>query len=199
MSSQSINPWRRARASDWCILRTSAPRTLTLAASLAAAGIEVWTPKRIDRRRLPRGSKGHKEVEAAIMPTFVFARATELARLQAIRADPISPHPAFSIFHHLDRIPFIAEREVAALRAEEERAQRAALKRQRHTFAPGTRVQVPDGAFAGLGGQVVDGGNGKFALVCFGGAFEVQIATFLLRTDEVQGAPTLSPLKGVAA
>lgn len=120
------------------------------------------------------------------MPTFVFARATELATLQVIRADPMSSHPAFSIFRHLDRIPFIAEQEVAALRAEEERAQRAALKRHRHTFAPGARVQVPDGAFAGLSGQVIDGGDGRSALVCFGGAFEVKVATFLLRTEEVQ-------------
>lgn len=202
MSDQPITMGTRARASDWCILRTSGPRTLGLAASLASAGFEVWTPRRVERRRLPRGRKGHKEVEAAIMPTFVFARASQLTELQAIRADPSNPHPAFSLFKHLGRIPLIAEREVAALRAEEEKARLAVLKRQRHTFAPGTRVHVPEGSFAGLSGDVVDGGNGKFALVCFGGSFQVQIATFLLRTDEVQGGPSPGPeetISGIAA
>lgn len=196
MSVQPIKSPRRARASDWCILRMSGPRTLAVADSLAEAGLEVWTPRRIDRRRLPRGKKGHREVEVALMPTFAFARVAHLADLQAIRADPKSPHPAFSIFKHLNGFPSVADREINALRAEE---QRARVKKDRHTFAPGTRVQVPEGAFAGLSGQVVESGNGKFTLVCYGGAFEVQIATFLLRTEEVHEAPQSSPLKGMAA
>lgn len=196
MSVQPIKSPRRVRASDWCIIRMSGARTLAVADSLADAGLEVWTPRRIDRRRLPRGKKGHKEVEVALMPTFAFARATHLRELQAIRADPKTPHPAFSIFKHLNSFPAIGDREINTLRSAE---QKARSKKDRHTFAPGTRVQVPEGAFTGLSGQVVDGGRGKFTLVCFGGSFEVQIATFLLRTDEVQDAAHSGSATGLAA
>jgi transcription antitermination factor NusG len=176
---------RSARASDWCILRTSPGRTLALAKSLSAAGLDVWTPTQTHDRRRPR-SKETVEIEAPIMPTFVFARASLVPELMRLRSLEVSPHPGFSIFQHMGRTPLIADREIANLRVVEEIAVRARLKKShRYVFPAGQKVSVAEGNFVGLEG-VVEGGDGKFALVCFGGAMQFKIATFLLRTDEVQ-------------
>ena len=48
---------------------------------------------------------------------------------------------------------------------------------------PSACVHVREGSFTGLTG-VVKGGDGKFALICFGGSLQVKIATFLLRAEE---------------
>jgi len=175
----------------WCILRTSPGRTLNLAKSLAAAGLDVWTPIAEQSRRVPR-SKQRREVEMPIMPTFVFARADHIAELTTILSLPINPHPAFSIFRHAGRIPLIADREIAGARAEEDRGKRTKLKAHRHLFATGSTVKVAEGVGAGLSG-IVEQSDGKFALVCFGGRMAMKIATFLLRTDEVHDAPLPGP------
>ncbi|WP_242140853.1 hypothetical protein [Sphingomonas sp. TREG-RG-20F-R18-01] len=187
---------RRPRASDWCILRTSPGRTLQLAASLVAAGLDVWSPAQTYDRRKPR-SKATVEITAAIMPTFVFARAGLLPELMRIHALPVSPHPPFSIFRHLGGTVLLFDREIANLREAEELRQRARLKvkdlRQRaelrrshrHVFPTGQKVNLQEGSFVGLEG-VVQGGDGKFALVCFGGAQAFKIATFLLRTEDIE-------------
>jgi transcription antitermination factor NusG len=176
---------RRARASDWCILRTSPGRTLSLAKSLSNVGLDVWTPTQTHDRRRPR-SKETVQIEAPIMPTFVFARASLVPELMRLRMLEVSPHPGFSLFQHMGRTPLIADREIANLRVIEELAARARLKKShRYVFPAGEKVRVAEGNFVGLEG-VVEGGDGKFALVCFGGAMQFKIATFLLRTDEVQ-------------
>jgi hypothetical protein len=182
------------KAADWCILRTSGARTLALAKSLAGAGFETWTPMHVLRRQRPR-SKVTIEVDLAIMPTFVFVRANRLADLSAVIAQPVSPHPQFSIFRHFGRYPLIAESEVAGMRKEEERHRLTQLKTKRHVFPKGETVRVTEGPAAGLSGVVQDG-DGKFALVAFGGRFRLKIATFLLRTDGVHEAPAHT---GIAA
>lgn len=179
----------------WCILRTAGPRTLLLADSLAAAGLDVWTPAQVIKVRRPR-SKITRERVSPIMPTFVFARAKHLGELQRLRNLPISPHPGFSIFSHAGTVPIIGDREIASLRALEaaeaakrqaglDREQRKGLKKQRYVFPIGDRVHVQEGSFTGLTG-IVQGGDGRFALICFGGALQVKIATFLLRGDACQ-------------
>lgn len=174
------------RSADWCILRTSGPRTLKLAASLAEAGFDVWTPAQIVRRRALLG-KNRREEPAPIMPTFVFARAAHLGDLtRAAKAIP-SPHPAFSIFHYRDSVPLIADNALAHLRAVEDRAKHETLKRQRHAFAIGQGVTVSQGPATGMTG-VVRRSDGKFALVAFGGV-ELKIASFLLASDGVPGSP----------
>ncbi len=138
----------------------------------------------VQSRRRPR-SKATIEIEAPIMPTFVFARAGLLPALAAIMELPISPHPPFSIFRHLGRIPLLADREIANLRVVEETAQRARLKKShRYVFPVGQRVNVAEGNFTGLEG-VVEGGDGRYALICFGGSMQFKIATFLLRSDDI--------------
>ncbi len=178
---------RRPRASDWCMLRTSPGRTLALAQSLLAAGLDAWTPSEIHSRRRPR-SKATIEIEAPIMPTFVFARAAVIPELVRIQAMPISPHPPFSIFRHLGEIPLLHDHEILNLRAVAELAQRKRLKKShRYVFPVGEQVKVAEGNFTGLEG-IVEGGDGKYALVCFGGSMQFKIATFLLRSDDIDGA-----------
>lgn len=174
------------RADAWCILRTSGGRTLPLARSLQAAGIEAWTPIDIQRRRKPRGSKGHYERETAITPTFVFVRAGELDDIRSILRDPARDHPPFSIFQFHGRIPLIAESEIGSLRAAEDRARLRRLRSERKVIAAGTHVRLTKGGFAGMSG-VVEEGNGKFAVVAFGGTWRVKIATFLLNEGGLEG------------
>lgn len=166
----------------WCILRTAGQRTVPLAASLAAAGFEAWTPQQTQSRRLPRGSKAKVERIVSMMPTFVFVRADTLPDLVDIMALPVSPHPPFSIFRWNGRIPLIGDSEIEGLRTEE---RKVIPKAKQRVFTPGEKVHLPEGAaFGGLTG-VVEGRDGKHTLVCFGGATSFKIATFLLQPGDV--------------
>ncbi len=169
---------------DWCILRTAGQRTLAVAASLAAAGFDVWTPAQTAIRRKGR-ARERVEYQAAVMPTFVFVRADRVADLLTIIALPVSPHPQFSLFRYMGRVPLIGDAEIAGARQVEERSKRAALMGQRKAFVAGDRVRVSDGPGAGLCGSVVKDGDGKFVMVAFGGAM-LKIGAWLLGADEVQ-------------
>jgi hypothetical protein len=140
----------------WCILRTSGSRTLALADSLTKAGFEAWSPRKTLRRAKAGvkwradGTRPMVELDAAILPTFVFARARDLQTLARVACADITPHPAFSIFRHGGRYPEIAdssvrglqdaERDAAAVieairaaetREEAERIRKAAMKTER--------------------------------------------------------------------
>lgn len=181
-------------ADGWCILRCAGPRTLKVAASLAAGGLDVWTPSETREQRRGR-ARERVECEVPIMPTFVFARAIAVGQLVDILSSPLNPHPPFSIFRFQGRIPVVADRDIAGLRQAEERGRVRRLRSERRVIPVGTNIRMTEGGFAGISG-VVEAGNGKFALVAFGGSFRVKIATFLLRTDEVQHQLTR---EGVAA
>lgn len=178
-------------ALKWCILRTSPGRTLPLFRSLVEAGMDAWTPVEVLKRRRPR-SKITLEIDAPILPTFVFAPASHLQDLMRLAAAPTGPHPAFSVFRHLDRVPLIEAGQIEGIRAEEQRGRRKAQQAQRRTFAPGQGVSVPEGPFAGMSG-IVQEGDGKFALVAFGD-FKVKIATFLLEAEALEQT---QPIPGV--
>lgn len=176
----------------WCILRTSGPRTLPVAKSLAAAGFEVWTPVETNDRRRPR-SKVRIEFDAPIMPTFVFARADRLRDLEEAAVAPTNEHPPFSVFRWAGKIPLVSDAQIASLRAAEDRAtarteaahRRDRLQADRKFFNPGEQVKVTEGSFSGLSGMVEDG-DGKFTFVAFGGSMRVKIASFLLASDQVE-------------
>ncbi|WP_242186548.1 hypothetical protein [Sphingomonas sp. CARO-RG-8B-R24-01] len=119
-----------------------------------------------------------------MMPSFVFARGNALPELADVLALPVSPHPPFSIFRYNGRIPLIADREVERLRTAE---RKVVPKAKQRVFSPGTRVHIPEGAFAGLSG-IVEDGNGKSTMVCFGGNVSFNIATFLLQPDGISTA-----------
>lgn len=185
-----------AAGTAWCILRTAGPRTLPLTKSLADAGFEVWTPQRIHRRRRPR-SKKIVEREVAIMPTFVFVRKHHAVDLLGILASPVNPHPAFSIFRHPQngRLIDVADCEIDGLRAEDERWAKAERKSRRRRFEAGSSVKVTDGPAQGLEG-IVEESDGRYALVCFGGAVRFKVGTWLLGDEQVENA---KPSMGIAA
>lgn len=112
----------------WCILRTSGPRTLALADSLTKAGFEAWSPRKTLRRakagvkRRADGTRPMVEVDAAILPTFVFARARDVQTLAQVACADITPHPPFSIFRHGGRYPEIADGSVRGLQEAEREA-----------------------------------------------------------------------------
>ena len=196
----------------WCILSTSSGRTLPLARSLSEAGLEVWTPTRTirrpapgQRRRLHMGQRRKMiEVDVAILPGFVFARATHLDDLAGLSHDPASRHPAFTVFQIGGRVPMVSDASVAGLREEEaraaafaqslrdadtreearrrraefmrtEKARRAALRRERREFSIGQMVQIEEmPSMAGMIGRVASS-NGTSAMIDFGGPFAVKV------------------------
>jgi hypothetical protein len=208
----------------WCILSTSGGRTLPLARSLADAGLEVWAPKRTirrpapgQRRRLVMGQRRKMiEVDVAILPGFVFARAVHLDDLAAIAHDPAIRHPAFTVFQLGGRVPMVSDASVAGLREEEaraaeliqsvreadtreearraraeqmktERARRAALRRERRDFAIGTKVEITEmPSMAGMVGRVVSS-NGTTATINFGGAFPMQVEAWRVIPSALSG------------
>ena len=186
MMHQPITP----PSSRWCILRTSGGQTLKLANWLCDAGYEAWTPRRTFKRPKPGkcemidGRKPTVEIEAPILPTFVFVRAGHLERLAALSIDPVGRHPSFSIFTRAGHAPEIADREIVGLqqaeaeatalierlRAVEDREERRriraeaatnerermkVLRSERRHFNVGEAVTI-DGAkaFAGMVGEV---------------------------------------------
>lgn len=179
----------RVGAGMWCVLRTSGGRTLALAKSLADAGLEAWTPSTKQERRRPR-SKASMEIDAPILPTFVFARASHLPDLLAAASSPVNPHPAFSVFRYCGKFPLIGDVEIAGLRGEEERGRVRRLRSTRRTFDRDASVRVPDGPFAGMSGVVRDC-DGKYAMVSFNGGWQVKIATFLLEADTIEQTVTV--------
>ena len=160
---------------------------MPLVASLEAAGFDVWSPMQmLTRRRGP--ARARVEYAAPIMPTFVFARADRRHDLAQISAQPFSDHPGFSVFRYLGAIPTIADAEIAEARRIEERGKRAAKMGQRKAFTIGQPVKVTEGPGAGLSGEVVRDGNGKFVLVAFAG-INMKIESWLLGTDGVHDTP----------
>lgn len=136
----------RERVSRWFILRTSGGQTLALAASLCAAGFDVWTPARTLRRYMPARTPSGKrliETDVPILPTFVFARETVLEALAAATTQEPSPYPAFSVFRHGGRVPIVADVEIAGLRAEEAR-EAATIKamREAESHAEAERIRI---------------------------------------------------------
>jgi len=190
---------RDSGAEGWCILRTSPARTLPLAASLVAAGVEAWSPTQMVTRRMGR-KRERVEQAAPVTATFVFARVHHLADLLALAKSPTSPHPAFSVFRHRDRIPVVDNRSLNPLRAIEERERTRKMKATREAIPCGTRLRMEEGAFAGMTG-VVEGGNEKEAMVNFGAGFVVKIATWIVRTDRVHTVEKAGPervISGIA-
>jgi hypothetical protein len=184
---------------SWCILRTKPGSTLKLAASLAEDEFEVWTPVEVKRNRRPRRNPKPDPEPCAIMPTYVFADAGRLVDLLELAEMPVKPrrgkgrrlpaHDDFSVFHFHDRIPIVADVDLIHLRSEERDAasrhnralRRVMAKGKGEPLDCGSVVRIPQGAFAGMSGQVVES-DGKFTLVCFGRT-EVKISTFILRAD----------------
>ena len=181
----------------WCILRTAGRDTLRLVDQLGTIGIEAWTPRAVIKEQpvlLPkyRGSKAMRHVKVRdrvvpITPSFVFARAEELVRLAELSHRP-GRMGAFTLFRYSGAIPLLGDAALGPLRAAETRA---APKRRRRAFKSGQHVRVNGGNFGGLPGTVVRC-NGVKTKVCLGAGWRVDIASWHLIEDEVDGA-TVQP------
>lgn len=209
-----------ASVSRWCVLRTAGPKTVRLAQSLQAAGFAAWTPT--GKVRYPALKTRPAVIrDVAIMPTFVFAQerhVVELLHLADRRAE--ERHPlTFSLLRVANRVPLIRERDIQALRAEEEQAiaahtaaldaearakqrkeraeamrtqaaRRKALRSQPLSLGVGSWIEV-DGmpALAGLTGQIVKAKNNA-AMICFGGSLVMEIDAWRLLPIGVGGGST---------
>jgi transcription antitermination factor NusG len=164
---------------NWCILRTSGRKTILLADSLKRHGVEAWTPREIRKQRLPR-SRAVEERTIAIMPTFVFARASHLGYLANETQNYKSPHPQFSVQLYQNRFPLIADGELRALRD----AERKTIPLEKVSgYNPGDIVRIGQGGFAGLSG-IVQTSDGKHTMIAFSGSkLAVKISTLLLREE----------------
>ncbi|ONF97313.1 hypothetical protein [Sphingomonas jeddahensis] len=89
----------------------------------------------------------------------------------------------------------IGYREIAALRAKEEKErERIALaerKAKQPRFDKGQGVRCDEPSFTGLVGHVVEMREGK-AVVSFGGPFTFNIASWLLQPDQLSDVPVLA-------
>lgn len=169
----------QAISDHWIILRTSGRHTLRLVDKLGAQGFHAWTPTMTQRRR------GQPTDESeAMLPSFAFARANHLHALLSVRGS--AKLPAFSIFHHFDRIPLIHDGELRGLRLEERRAKRMTAPRIK--FRPGMRVRLTEGAYAGMEGRIVRE-RGKDLVVDLG-IREVKISTFILGEENIINGAT---------
>jgi hypothetical protein len=176
---------------SWVILRMASADTLRVFNSLRDGGLEVWTPVEPRFGRMPR-TRAKYDKDFAIMPSYVFGHVRHLDELLRLAMTPNREHPAFSVFHHKGGIPLVADNQLDALRYEEgrltgifERLKRRGMKGP--TIETGTEVHMTDGPFQGLTG-VVEGQNGQYTLVSFGGFHKpIQIASLLLAEDGVCG------------
>jgi transcription antitermination factor NusG len=167
---------------DWCILRTNSSRTLSLATSLTAAGIEAWTPIRVELRRVPR-RKARQEKITALIPRYVFARAAYLPSL----LETYHAHPTFSLFWDEHGPALVSDEQLEPLRTEESRSR---PKQRARTYERGEKVCITEGSFAGMKGIVEKDGDHRFTSVSFTRSRPVKIGTYLLRPDCISSPPT---------
>lgn len=141
----------------------------------------MWTPVKTVTKRLPR-SKDRREITVPIMPSYVFARASQILALFAEASNPATDHPKFQIARWAGKVPTISDRSLDALRVAERRA--IPPKAGRH-YKEGAAVRVADGAWAGLTG-VVKAGRGRYTWVDIPGFSQpIRFASMLL-LEEVQ-------------
>ncbi len=197
----------------WCILRTSARQTLDLAASLADAGYDVWTPVEI-RERLAGRKRELVEQRIAIVPGYVFARMDDLTGLLSLSRSPTlnylawdaekgrmvgKGHPHFSVFHLHGRCRPQHDKSLAPLRAIEESLQKAAARRKEQAkhkgpipqFRVGQLVRVDGGGFEGLTMTVAKANDGKqVTLIHPDWVWTVEISAWKLRDIQaIQAEP----------
>lgn len=176
---------------EWCIIRTSPGRTIPVATSLKEAGIKAWTPKVTIVSRAGR-TRQRIQREVPVIEGIVFADSEHLSELIAIVRKPgtiyrawcserqcmvAHEHPPFSVFRYQGSYPTVRDRDLDPLRF----AERAAAKSARPTSIElGRAVRYPGAGFDGLTG-IVQGMDGRFAIVAFAGfKIPVKVSSHLL-------------------
>ena len=181
-------------ARDWLILRCAGRHTMSLAASLAEDGFEVWTPVETRLIQIPRVNV-KREVRLPIMPTYVFARAEHLIDLIQLADMTIKPrrgpglrqraHAGFSVLKAFGRIPVVADAHLTALRRLEQKL--TPIKRAAYAFPKNAKARVSQGIGQGLVGVVVRSTPKSTVLSILGGR-DMEIPTSFLELDELCGA-----------
>jgi transcription antitermination factor NusG len=171
---------------SWCVLRMASADTLRVFRSLVGAGFEVWTPIERRTKRMPR-TRAEFDKEAALLPSYIFARVAHVTELASLSAVPNREHPPFSMFRYQGGIPLISDDQLDTLRAEEDRVMRVFEKSKRRgkkgaKLGKGSEVRMIDGPFAGMSG-IVEDHQGQFTLVdmaIFGKTMSIKISSLLL-------------------
>ena len=190
--SQTLEKTRNTRTptpESWCVLRTSGRSTLPLAASLAGAGFEAWTPVETVFVVLP-GSYHKRPGTYAMIPRYVFARShhdQDLLRL----SNSQHRHPRFTLVRRDDQIGYVADAALEALREAEAMAEVMAVPRKRISpYSRGARVDVKKGPYTGMSGEVEssDGKAAKIWITMFGRHQRVTLPIYYLRSEDVRKA-----------
>ncbi len=150
---------------DWIILRTAPSKTLALAASLAEAGFEAWTPM-VARVWREGESRTRKSEVVHGTPGYVFTRSERLAEMLGLSRTPAlrymvwdaelkrmvsRGHPAFTVMPDAVGYAAVSDRELEYLRRAERRDRPKQLTRP---YRPGEEIRVIDGPYQGLSGVV---------------------------------------------
>ncbi|MEH3121998.1 MAG: hypothetical protein PGN16_08470 [Sphingomonas phyllosphaerae] len=140
-----------AKAVRWCILQTTASKTLALAAALRGEGIAAWTPSRTvkrdapgNRRRLALGQrKVMVEVTVPMLANWVFAPEDDLADLWRLSDQQQGPCPPFTVFSVAQRAALVRDAAVTGLReAEAEALAAITAEREAETRAAAHRARA---------------------------------------------------------
>lgn len=135
----------------WCILQTSARRTLALNKSLREAGIDAWTPRRTIKRPAPGNARRYVagqrrvmiEVDVPILAGFVFAPEDQLGEIVTVSRLPFGTHPSFSILQLGGHVSLVGAAQVDGLRAAEaEAAEAIAAEREAETREQERRLRA---------------------------------------------------------
>jgi len=170
----------------WCILRTRAANTLSLVDTLTRDGFTAWTPVETISRQIPR-KKVRVERRVPFVPTYVFADARQLSDLRLLAALPVKDHVDFVVYRYTGKFVFIADRQLDALRAVEDRATRRAMVHRKAAPIPaGAMVRATSGIMTGLPGVVESSGE-KITIVCFlGSNLSWEVTTSTLKIIDVK-------------
>ena len=169
---------------SWFILRTANADTVKALDAFKAAGFNVWTPIELKVRRTPR-KRTQYDSKTALLPSYLFAHVNDLEPILSLALRTSRDIPRFTVFHHKDGVPLIADSSLGPLRQEESRVARIfervkLLGRKAPKLSPGSTVRMPDGPLMGLDG-IVEGQEGQYTLVSFNGfAKPLKISSILL-------------------
>lgn len=173
----------------WAILTVKwrhRERTVKLAETLAAEGIETWVPIEQRRVSVPR-MNASREVRLPLLPGYIFARRCHLVDLIQM----VERHPFLRLSRTAEGFDIASDRALDGLRnreqhlAERYTAEGRKLKvKAAKELNPGDRIRARDGSFGGKTG-VVTSSDKRRTIVCFDRFFDrVEISTSLLTENE---------------
>ncbi len=165
---------------SWLALRCNTGKTGPLAAKLAEAETQAWTPVQMSRRRKPRSSV-RQDVPVPLLPTFVFLplRQLEVAVMLRERCRV----PAFSPMRFMGKLALFREIQLQPLRLIAHREEGCPVPALRFPKA-GARVRLSFGGFEGLLGTVTGRTKHESLVELDSGGMPLKIPPFLFTSLE---------------